>query len=80
VQGIPIQEVDEIETVQCHASRLILYIMITQDTYSTVSSVVDNLGWKILEQHRHLHQLQKFCKATYGTAGIKFPPEVQPLS
>ena len=59
------------------ASLQDLYVMITQDTYSTISSVVDNLGWNILEQHRHL---QKFCKAMYGTAGIKFSPEVQPLS
>ena len=69
--------IHKIAMVQC---RVATFVLSDYSRYGSVSSMIDNLGWDMIEQHRHLHHLQMFHKINYSVVGIKFPPEVQPLS
>ena len=69
--------ITKIESVQRRAAR---WILGDYSTYSSVTDMIGQLGWRTLEQCRTDSRLVLFYKIIYGYVAIHLPSNVMPLT
>ena len=71
------RNVKRVEQVQRRAAR---FVCGDYRRTTSVTGLIDNLGWISLETRRLLAQATMFYKIAMGLVAISFPPEVKPMS
>ena len=68
-------KISQIEKVQLRAAR---WTTSNYDYRSSVTSMIENLGWRTLEQRRSDARLRLFYRIVYGPVAVPIPDYIQP--